>query len=55
VPIVQNRKLAAALFRGAAIEQHIPAGCYADVARILIWLRLRTQSHHTPRTTGAKA
>ncbi|MBK4735684.1 EscU/YscU/HrcU family type III secretion system export apparatus switch protein [Noviherbaspirillum pedocola] len=55
VPIVQNRKLAAALFRGASIEQHIPVDCYADVARILIWLRLRRKRSESPRTTGAQA
>lgn len=41
VPIVQNRKLAAALFRASGLDQPIAASFYLDVARILIWLRSR--------------
>lgn len=39
VPVVQNRRLARALFRGSAIDQPIAADCYVEVARVLIWLR----------------
>lgn len=39
VPIVQNRRLAASLFRASALGQPIGAAFYLDVARILIWLR----------------
>lgn len=42
VPIVQNRRLAATLFRATALDQPIAASLYLDVARILIWLRSRT-------------
>jgi flagellar biosynthetic protein FlhB len=55
IPIVQNRGLARALFRGAALEQQIPAACYADVARILIWLRLRERKSRTPEANGASS
>lgn len=39
VPVVQNRRLARALFRGSAIDQPIGAESYLEVARVLIWLR----------------
>ena len=42
VPIVQNRRLAASLFRTSGLDQPIAASFYLDVARILIWLRSRT-------------
>jgi flagellar biosynthetic protein FlhB len=42
VPIVQNRRLAGALFRASGLDQPITASFYLDVARILIWLRSRT-------------
>lgn len=48
VPVVQNRRLARALFRGSAIDQPIAADSYVDVARVLIWLR-------TMARTGAGA
>jgi flagellar biosynthetic protein FlhB len=42
VPIVQNRRLAASLFRASGLDQPIAASFYLDVARILIWLSSRT-------------
>jgi flagellar biosynthetic protein FlhB len=41
IPVVQNRRLAAKLFRNTPLEQPIAQDCYVDVARILIWLRSR--------------
>lgn len=39
VPVVQNRRLARALFRTTGIDQPIGAETYLEVARVLIWLR----------------
>ena len=39
VPVVQNQRLARALFRNGGIDQPIAADCFVDVARVLIWLR----------------
>ena len=39
VPVVQNRRLARALFRSSGIDQPIAADTYLEVARVLIWLR----------------
>jgi flagellar biosynthetic protein FlhB len=50
VPVVQNRRLARALFRGGDIDQPIAAESYADVARVLIWLRAMGK-----RGAGARA
>lgn len=38
IPIVQNRALARALYRGTALEQHVPPSQYAEVARIIVWV-----------------
>jgi flagellar biosynthetic protein FlhB len=50
VPVVQNRRLALALFRSSGIDQPIAADSYLDVARVLIWLRAMAS-----RSTGARA
>lgn len=50
VPVVQNRRLARALFRGSGIDQPIAPDSYADVARVLIWLRAMARP-----TAGARA
>ena len=50
VPVVQDRRLARALFRGGDIDQPIAAESYADVARVLIWLRAMGK-----RGAGARA
>ncbi len=54
VPVVQNRSLARQLFRHAALEQPIPAICFAAVARILVWLQARSGSLPPARDTRPK-
>lgn len=50
VPVVQNRRLARALFRSSGIDQPIAADSYHDVARVLVWLRAMAG-----RSSGASA
>lgn len=38
IPIVQNVTLARKLFREMEVNQHVPPGLYADVARIIVWV-----------------
>jgi flagellar biosynthetic protein FlhB len=38
IPIVQNVTLARKIFRDMDIDQHVPPGLYADVARIIVWV-----------------
>jgi len=38
VAVVENRALARALFRGANLNDAIPAALFAEVARILVWV-----------------
>ena len=38
IPILENKPLARKLFRTTAIDQAIPEDCFAQVARILLWV-----------------
>lgn len=38
VPIVENRTLARALFRGAEVDGHVPQSLFPAVARLLVWV-----------------
>ncbi len=38
IPVVQNRRLARALYAEAALEHEIPTHHYAQVARLMVWL-----------------
>lgn len=49
VPIVQNKPLAAALFKRLGIDQQIPEEFYARIARLLVWvnaIRAQRQSFY---------
>jgi len=38
VPVVQNRRLARALYSGVEIDRQVPVEFYADVARLMVWI-----------------
>jgi flagellar biosynthetic protein FlhB len=38
IPVVQNKPLARELFHRMAVDQHVPAEHFAQVARILVWV-----------------
>jgi flagellar biosynthetic protein FlhB len=54
VVVVQNPPLARRLFREAALEEYIPAGFHAEIARIIVWV-LAARRQAEQRLAGAAA
>lgn len=52
ITIVENRRLARQLFR-VDLEREVPQDCYADVARILIWIQEARKRKAAPVAGGA--
>lgn len=46
VPIVENKKLARALFKRVDIEASVPEDLFPSVARILVWVYMQRQMTH---------
>lgn len=48
IPVVENKKLAAALFRKVTIDSQIPEDFYAVTARLLMWVYARRNRQNQP-------
>jgi flagellar biosynthesis protein FlhB len=53
IPIVENRKLARALFRDSGIEQPLKEKYFPEVARILVWADALRKQRHLAALGGA--
>lgn len=49
IPIIENKKLARTLFKRAGLEQSIPEECFAQVAKVLVWIYSMQQGRRSMR------